>query len=663
MAELPEVERLVTWAPRVGFRHPLMRSAAYYAAPATARRRAHEALAAASDPERDPDRRAWHLAAAAPGPDEQIAAELERSADRARRRGGWASGAVFLERAAELTPDRGCRAQRLLEAAETRLVAGEAAAARVLLERAAPNLDDPLARAKARRLEGLTMSAAGELPEAASVLLDAAQMIEPFDVQLARDTLLEAFLAAQLSGPSEAAMAEGRALSEATGYRAYLGLFAVAELDSLAWRGQEADARAFADQLLREFTEQGNRRAAHLAHAALTRLDLGLGNYQEALNGVRASFADRAVAELGPVEAVIEAGVRCGDRAAAIGALEAFTPLALASGTPLALGLLARGRALLADDDQAEAEYQQSVEHLRQSRTVPELARSRLLYGEWLVGQLGRPGRRPGARHGHARTGQHRGGAALGGGEGQGHGQRVTEGRVGEREVRTGRPQDLQPGVVRSGAAAARPVHDGQQGQLIERDGATACGRMPGGNPQPGFELAQAHHVQRGGQFFGCAGQPAQPGIGLALADRREFSVQRGLEPGHVDVGGDRGRHEPGRGLRRERIGQVRRHYHLQPLPPQPRGVPGVVHPSVDQRQDGPGGFQQHGTGRCEPDTLAPTVQQLRADDVLQAPQLLAQRRLRDEHALRRVREAAGLGDRHEVAQVPQLDILQRAAC
>ena len=155
VAELPEVERLVTWAPRVGFRHPLMRSAAYYAAPATARRRAHEALAAASDPERDPDRRAWHLAAAAPGPDEQIAAELERSADRARRRGGWASGAVFLERAAELTPDRGCRAQRLLEAAETRLVAGEAAAARVLLERAAPNLDDPLARAKASQRQAL----------------------------------------------------------------------------------------------------------------------------------------------------------------------------------------------------------------------------------------------------------------------------------------------------------------------------------------------------------------------------------------------------------------------------------------------------------------------------------------------------------------------------
>jgi len=81
---------------------------------------------------------------------------------------------------------------------------------------------------------------------------------------------------------------------------------------------------------------------------------------------------------------VIEAGIRSGDREAATAALAAFAPLAEASGTHMALGFLARGRALLADDDHAEAEYRQSIDHLKQSRVVPALARSHLLYGEWL---------------------------------------------------------------------------------------------------------------------------------------------------------------------------------------------------------------------------------------------------------------------------------------
>jgi hypothetical protein len=141
------MERLVSWQPRVRFRHPLMRSAAYYAAQAAMRRRAHDALAAVTDPVADPDRRAWHRAEAATGPDEQVAAELERSADRARRRGGWASGAAFLERAAALTPGEDDRGRRMLAAAEDRLVAGEASAARALLSMAAPLLVDELAGA------------------------------------------------------------------------------------------------------------------------------------------------------------------------------------------------------------------------------------------------------------------------------------------------------------------------------------------------------------------------------------------------------------------------------------------------------------------------------------------------------------------------------------
>src|SRR5690349_12118759 len=201
-------ERLVSWEPRVRFRHPLVRSAAYYAFPAAARRDAHQALATVTDPEADPDRRAWHLAEAAAGPDEQVAAELERSADRARGRGGWGSGAAFLERAAALTPDEEHRARRMLAAAENRLAAGEAPAARALLGLAAPRLADVLARARARRLEGRSLYAAGQMPEATSVLLDAARMVQPFETRLARDTLLDAWGAAQFSGQPGAGMAE-----------------------------------------------------------------------------------------------------------------------------------------------------------------------------------------------------------------------------------------------------------------------------------------------------------------------------------------------------------------------------------------------------------------------------------------------------------------------
>ena len=164
MAGLPAVKRLVSWAPQIQFRHPLMRSAAYYAAGVTARRRVHAALAAASDPERDPDRRAWHRAQAAAGPDERVARELEQSADRASARGGWASRAAFLEQAAGLTPDQGCRAQRLLRAAEARLAADQVPTARVLVGQAAPHLADPLARGNARRLEGMILSGRASWP-------------------------------------------------------------------------------------------------------------------------------------------------------------------------------------------------------------------------------------------------------------------------------------------------------------------------------------------------------------------------------------------------------------------------------------------------------------------------------------------------------------------
>lgn len=172
-----------------------------------ARSRVHEALAAVSDPGRDPNRRAWHLAQAASGPDEEVAGELERSAGRARGRGGWASSAAFLERSVGLTPGAEHRTRRAVAAAEARLAAGETSAARTLLDRAAPDLTDPLASAEARRLEGDILFAAGEPATATSVLLEAARMIEPYDARRARNTLLEAF-AAQLVSERAAGIAE-----------------------------------------------------------------------------------------------------------------------------------------------------------------------------------------------------------------------------------------------------------------------------------------------------------------------------------------------------------------------------------------------------------------------------------------------------------------------
>ena len=114
----------MTFAPKVEFRHSLVRSAVYYAAAPAQRRAAHAALADALDADGDADRRAWHLGAAAAGPDEGVARELEEAAERVRRRGGASVAAAYLWRAAELTPDPDRAGERLLEAARAELTAG-----------------------------------------------------------------------------------------------------------------------------------------------------------------------------------------------------------------------------------------------------------------------------------------------------------------------------------------------------------------------------------------------------------------------------------------------------------------------------------------------------------------------------------------------------------
>ena len=181
---------------RVRFHHPLVRSAVYRSAPLEARREVHEALAEVSDPDADGDRRAWHRALAAAGADEQVAAELEHSAGRAQTRGGLAAAAAFLERAATLTADPAQRARRALEAAQAKHQAGAPEAALALLASAQAGPLDPLQRAQGQRLHAEITFTSNRGSDAPALLLSAARQLEPLDVPLARETYLEALMAA-----------------------------------------------------------------------------------------------------------------------------------------------------------------------------------------------------------------------------------------------------------------------------------------------------------------------------------------------------------------------------------------------------------------------------------------------------------------------------------
>ena len=180
----------------VRFRHPLVRSAAYRAARDDDRRRVHAALAEATSAETDPDRRAWHRAAAAVGLDDDVAAELEESAGRARARGGWAAAAAFLTRATELTSHPALRAQRALAAAHAKLQSGATAGAHAVLAVAEAGPLSDLDAARAQLLGAQIEFAATRGREAPAMLLDAAKRLERLDARNARDTYLEAFSAA-----------------------------------------------------------------------------------------------------------------------------------------------------------------------------------------------------------------------------------------------------------------------------------------------------------------------------------------------------------------------------------------------------------------------------------------------------------------------------------
>src|SRR5208337_5330466 len=194
----------------VRFRHPLLRSAVYQAAEVEQRRAAHAALAEATDPHSDPDRRAWHRAYAAGAADEEVAAELIGSADRAQRRGGVAAAAALWERAVALTPDPGRRAARALVAAEAKYAAGDFAATGKLLAAAHIGPLDEYGHARVELMRARIAFKLNRGADAPSLLLHAAQRLQPLDAELARQTLLEALLAAIYVGR----LADGCGLAE-----------------------------------------------------------------------------------------------------------------------------------------------------------------------------------------------------------------------------------------------------------------------------------------------------------------------------------------------------------------------------------------------------------------------------------------------------------------
>jgi DNA-binding CsgD family transcriptional regulator len=503
---------------RVRFRHPLVRSAVYRAATAPEHRRAHHALAAATDPQTDPDRRAWHRAQSVLGTDEEAAADLERSADRALARGGFGAAAAFLRRATDLTPEPAHRARRALDAANAKHCAGAPQAALKLLESVDAWRLDALQRARLELLRAQITFHLTQGNEAPGMLLRAARMLDPLDPALARETYLQALDAATITGGSrlgpsllEIAEAAGAApvptgapgpadlllggsvavhmqgfevgapvlrraleafrehvpavetvragdagnwlwlatrtaaalfddelvivladryvrlareagalatlpaaLVTASCTRIYTGelsraaefadeaaaisrasgamplSYAQTLLD--AWRGTDSEATGPYTPGLTEATQRLRGIEATVAMSAMAVLHNGRGNYpaaQKAASRARDTYEPSVRCQA--LHELVEAAARAGDPETASSAMEELSMRARASGTEWALGIAARSRALTSTGVQAEEHYREAIERLRNCRMGAFLARSHLVFGEWL--------RREGRRH------------------------------------------------------------------------------------------------------------------------------------------------------------------------------------------------------------------------------------------------------------------------
>src|SRR5919106_1497363 len=453
-AGLLEIDR------QVRFRHPLVRSAIYGAARLDDRRRAHDVLAQATDPVSDPDRRAWHRAQAAQGPDEQTAAQLEQSAGRAQARGGLAAAAAFKERAAELTPDPARRATRMLTAARIAQSAGALDKSLRLLSTAesGPLEDDARAGAQLQRAQIAFQTARDD--RSAAMLLEAANAL---DGDGSRDAYLEAFLAAVVlrrSSPGRllevAQAARARPIREprrapdmlldglsthiAVGWETALPAMrsAIAALrnegglgtDDLRWlmlacivaielRDDEAHG-ALAEQqvqlaravgalaLLPTYLKLGGwrgdkRRLGELVAGiepvvargegstpvyieyATAVLNNGLGDYQAALDATtEAGKYDELGLNAFALPERVEAAARLGRPDLAAEAVERLSARARICETDWAAGMELRARALLSDGPETDALYREAIDRLSRTRLKAYVARTQLVYGEWL---------------------------------------------------------------------------------------------------------------------------------------------------------------------------------------------------------------------------------------------------------------------------------------
>ena len=510
-ATAPAQDGLLELGARVRFRHPLVRSAAYWSSSLQERQEVHRALAEVTDPEIDPDRHAWHRAHAAAGPDEDIAEELDRSAARAQARGGLAAAAAFLERSAQLTLEPARRADRLLAAVQAMRDAGAFETALGLLAALETAQLGPYSTAEAEHVRGQIALEQQRGSDAARLLLGAAGRLTPFHAPLARETHLEALVAALWAGDlgrpggvlaaAEAARAapagpeQPRALDVVLdalsirlteGYEAaaplltralelllaedmrsdmvgrslwltasrasqaiaielwdadavhtlatrqlkvareagalvqlrlalnflggtlvYSGELSTAELlfdeDRLVaeatgnqpvlyndvlvavWRGQETKATELLEAARREASARGmGRFVTSLAHLESV-LSNALGRYETAREAAWRAF-ERDDLGFGSVVVpeLAEAASRTGDAALLNTALDWLTERARVTPTEWARGIEARVRALSSDGEASEALYREALERLGRTRLRIELARTHLLYGEWL---------------------------------------------------------------------------------------------------------------------------------------------------------------------------------------------------------------------------------------------------------------------------------------